>query len=328
VKKDQGNITDDLLVKYLLRESSASEDQQVQEWVKESRENKDHLDQLRLIWNQSKSLSLEVNTTADEAWERFSERIQRPVKMPNVPVRASYSWVRIAAILIVLAGGGGMGWLMTRKDTPSPVALVKTSRQPGVVRNAESTPSVSPTETTANSMQQEVVNTTYLVDKTKTGRAKENGSVKNDKATAGEEGAETFYNHYRTNDFVCNGTPCPLEICIIQTIKCPGSKPSAVASCSTLLPDQSGQLRYKASDRIAENCKVTVQQIRIKRVTTGETIVLDENSKPSTAEELFNYITGRKKGNILAGMFHADCNNNNHEHSLKLDNNFGNLVLQ
>lgn len=322
MKKDQGNITDDLLVKYLLRETSASEDEQVQEWVKESRVNRDHLDQLRLIWNESKSLAATVTTPTDEAWAQFKARLNKPATTIKMP-RRSFGWVRIAALLVALAGVGTITWIMTHRGTEVVVSQLERSVPDPAEPAAQPEASAVAPETTAEAIPQESASTTYMAEKSKPEGAKNTTPDRKQK-----DAVETFYNQYRTNDFVCNGTPCPLEICIIQTIKCPGGKPSAVATCSTLMPDQSGQVRYKAPEKVAANCKVTVQQIRIKRVTTGETIVLDENSKPSTAEEVFSYITGRKKGNILAGMFHADCNNNDHEHTLKLDNNFGNLVLQ
>ena len=139
---------------------------------------------------------------------------------------------------------------------------------------------------------------------------------------------ERFFNYYMANEFVCNGTSCPLEICIVQTFKCQDNKPSAVATCSTLAPDESRQLRYKALDKKGKDCKVTVDEIRIRRVSTGETIVLNAQSKPSTAEEVFSCITGQTKCNMLAGIFDADCNNHCTPHNLTIYNNQGNLVLE
>lgn len=131
-----------------------------------------------------------------------------------------------------------------------------------------------------------------------------------------------------SSEFVCNGTPCPLEICIIQTVKCNNEKPSAISTCSILEPDQAKQIHYKAPDALGKNCKVTVDEIRIRRMTTGETIVLNANSKPSTAEELFDCLTSQENCNLLAGVFLADCNNEKRKHHLKIDNKFGNLVVQ
>jgi hypothetical protein len=132
----------------------------------------------------------------------------------------------------------------------------------------------------------------------------------------------------RTEEFVCNGTPCPLEICIIQTIRCKDKAPSAIATCNTLEPDQARQLHYRAPEAVDAHCKVTVDEIRIRRVTTGETIVLNAHSQPSTAQELFNCITGKEKCNLLAGIFESDCNDQQRSHGLKIDNSMGSLIME
>lgn len=132
----------------------------------------------------------------------------------------------------------------------------------------------------------------------------------------------------RTEEFVCNGTPCPLEICIIQTIRCKDKAPSAIATCNTLEPDQARQLHYRSPEVAGAHCNVTVDEIRIRRVTTGETIVLNAHSRPSTAQELFNCITGKEKCNLLAGIFESDCNDQQRAHGLKIDNSMGSLIME
>ncbi|MBX2905620.1 MAG: hypothetical protein KF744_06245 [Taibaiella sp.] len=132
----------------------------------------------------------------------------------------------------------------------------------------------------------------------------------------------------RTEEFICNGTPCPLEICIIQTIRCKDKAPSAIATCNTLEPDQARQLHYRSPEAVGGQCRVTVDEIRIRRVTTGETIVLNAHSQPSTAQELFNCITGKEKCNLLAGIFESDCNDQQRSHGLKIDNSMGSLIME
>jgi len=132
----------------------------------------------------------------------------------------------------------------------------------------------------------------------------------------------------RTEEFVCNGTPCPLEICIIQTIRCKDKAPSAIATCNTLEPDQARQLHYRSPEAVGAHCRVTVDEIRIRRVTTGETIVLNSHSQPSTAQDLFNCITGKEKCNLLAGIFESDCNDQQRSHGLKIDNSMGSLIME
>ncbi len=131
----------------------------------------------------------------------------------------------------------------------------------------------------------------------------------------------------RSQEFVCNGTSCPLEICIIQTIHCLDEQPRAVATCNVIEPDQARQLHFKAPEKQAVDCKVTVNEIRIRRVSTGETIVLNAETKPATAQELFNCLMGDANCELLAGLFNADCNNLDIPNYLKVENNFGNLTF-
>ena len=131
-----------------------------------------------------------------------------------------------------------------------------------------------------------------------------------------------------TKEFVCNATACPLEICIIQTIHCQDRKTSAIATCKILEPDQAKQLHYKTPEGVGTQCKVTVDEIRIRRINTGETIVLNAQSKPATAQDLFNCITGDDKCQLLAGIFETDCSNQHKEHSLKVDKDYGNLIME
>jgi hypothetical protein len=127
----------------------------------------------------------------------------------------------------------------------------------------------------------------------------------------------------KTKGEICNGTPCPLQICIIQKSTCDKDQPYPISNCSILEPDKTGQLYYKGFDGKAyDNCSLSVAEIKITRMTTGETITLNDHSAV-TAQEFFNYITGNKQGEITAGIFTADCNSNYIEHGLSMDNSYG-----
>lgn len=132
----------------------------------------------------------------------------------------------------------------------------------------------------------------------------------------------------RSGEFVCNSTPCPIEICITQTLKCKELAPSAVKSCSVLDPDQARQLRFNNPNTTARNCNVSVSEISIERVATGEMIVLNDNSRPSTAQELFNCLTGNMECSMLAGIFKTDCNNHHGPDKLKIEKNAGSIILE
>ncbi len=138
---------------------------------------------------------------------------------------------------------------------------------------------------------------------------------------------DELFDYYRTKEFICNCTPCPLQICILQTIHCKDEAPSEVATCSTIEPDQAGQLKYKVNNS-SHDCNVSVDEIRITRVNTGETIVLNANSKPSTAQDLFDYITCEKEGDLLTGIFKTDCNKNTATQNITIDKGYGNFIIK
>ncbi len=127
---------------------------------------------------------------------------------------------------------------------------------------------------------------------------------------------------------VCNNTACPIQVCITQIFKCNNFQSSEVTTCSTLEPDESGRLSYKAFNSMNRNCVSMIKEITIKMLATGETIVLDDHSAPVNAQDMFMYITGQKKGDIVAGVFHTNCDNDRREHGLRLDNVFGDLIFQ
>ncbi|GAA4461220.1 hypothetical protein GCM10023093_05510 [Nemorincola caseinilytica] len=132
----------------------------------------------------------------------------------------------------------------------------------------------------------------------------------------------------RTGEFVCNSTPCPIEICVTQMLRCSDQAPSTVTSCSVLDPDQARQMRIGTDKIVKRNCNVTVSEISLERVATGEMIVLNDHSSPSTAQDLFNCLTGDTKCSLLAGIFKTDCDNKHRPGSLKVESDAGNVILE
>ena len=108
---------DELLVKYLAGEATTVEVDAVLDWVAESPSNRKYFDDFRLIWDESKKLEGRTNTTADEAWGRFMNRVEREDKpvagvdaksAKQIPLHG-LSWVKAAAVLVVMAG---TAWIM------------------------------------------------------------------------------------------------------------------------------------------------------------------------------------------------------------------------
>ena len=322
-------MSDELLAKYLSGEASGSEQEQVQNWIKESEMNKKQFEQVSLIWSLSRIPHFTSNVNEDEAWARFRQNVEvRPRRISVSRSFSSFNWMKVAAVLLLLVGGGLIAYMrMAPNDnrllSSKPSTVLPSLKGPTLeTAKPDLQPSMVASKDTITEPKENLIAKRPKAGNTNTPIASTKERVVGIKKKNSVKAAAS------ADEVVCNGTPCPIEICIIQTVQCKNKKLSQISTCSTIEPDQSGQLRYKAMNMFGKNCGSNVQEIRITRVSTGETIVLNEHSSPVTAQDLFGYITGQKKGDVVAGMFHTDCNNFDHEHRLKFDNNYGDLIVQ
>ncbi len=99
-------MNDDLIIKYLLKEASREEETQVREWISASPENEKEFARFELIWNSSKKLEQRSTTDPEAAWANFKARVSHPNRdeMPVRKLAQRYSWLRIAAVLFIVAG--------------------------------------------------------------------------------------------------------------------------------------------------------------------------------------------------------------------------------
>lgn len=109
-------MTDDLLVKYLLGEATAAEQDDVQEWIGASTDNRRYFDHFKLIWEKSAQIATASTVDENEAWQRFRARIQREEEVPalkrtrTIPLNSRQSWLRAAAVLFLVACGSMLTW--------------------------------------------------------------------------------------------------------------------------------------------------------------------------------------------------------------------------
>lgn len=99
-KESSNNNIHILLVKYLSRETNTKETALVETWIAENADNKKYLDQLQLIWTESKTLSCDKKPDIQKALTDFRER------MKATPTTAIYKmhWWQVAATLLLIAG--------------------------------------------------------------------------------------------------------------------------------------------------------------------------------------------------------------------------------
>ncbi len=318
---------DELLAAYLLGEATTEERTRVEQWLEESPDNRKRFDDFEHVWVESKAAALGLNLDADAALQRFHKGL--PAARPQTKVFSFNSWMKAAAILLLVAGGSWVAYNYTSKPHLTEEA-VAVSPATGIPVRQSATPSNNVAETTAlpDAQQQtgnaeasvvsHVKNPLLLIDATVTGAMPA-------KYVASHP---SLADNCKAENYVCNNTPCPLEVCILQKSDCNSDKPYTVSNCSVITPDEeSGTLFYKDGERVAkQNCNMEVAEIRIKRISTGETIVLNENSHLS-AQDAFEYITGQRKGEIVAGSFKEDCNSVAANYNLRISNQHGNLLF-
>lgn len=98
-------MNDDLLIKFLLKETSEAENKEIQEWMANI-DNVHYFRQLEKIWNESALLAQKNEVDEELAWQKFKHRVDQKVDRPIVRKIGSryYSWLRIAAVFVLIAG--------------------------------------------------------------------------------------------------------------------------------------------------------------------------------------------------------------------------------
>lgn len=100
-------MTDELLIKFLLKESTIEEDKQVEMWLNAADANKKYFLQLETIWQVSNTLKNENKRDEAQAWADFKERraALKPLQGNVIPLNRPIVWLRIAAVFCLIAGG-------------------------------------------------------------------------------------------------------------------------------------------------------------------------------------------------------------------------------
>jgi len=117
-------IHEGLLVRYLLGETSPDDNARVETWLAADPANRHFYDHFKLIWRESRHLNDNFDTTdeqADAAWQKFRQRIHRPVHLQAVKEapgrRYLPTWTKVAAAVLVVASITGILYL-TRSAGP------------------------------------------------------------------------------------------------------------------------------------------------------------------------------------------------------------------
>ncbi|WEK21180.1 MAG: FecR domain-containing protein [Candidatus Pedobacter colombiensis] len=97
-------MTDELLIKFLLKETNEEESVRVQNWLDTTPSNKAYFLQFEKIWNTSKTLSSQSKINEDDAWLRFQQKATSSNSITR-RLMPAYNWLKVAAVFVIIAAG-------------------------------------------------------------------------------------------------------------------------------------------------------------------------------------------------------------------------------
>lgn len=99
-------MNDDLLISYLLKEVSADQIKEIDEWRRQSALNEARFKQFEMIWESSKMLNLESPLDANESLATLKEKLRHNQARGSrtVKLSARYTWLKVAAVLVLVFG--------------------------------------------------------------------------------------------------------------------------------------------------------------------------------------------------------------------------------
>jgi len=121
------DINDDLLVKYLLQETTPGENRQVETWIAAAAANQRYFEHFKLIWDKSRVLAAQSTVDEEGAWQRFQQRVNNGGNGSQGVVRSlnrRLSPLKVAALLIATISVVAMTYFFLRPaDGALPVTL-------------------------------------------------------------------------------------------------------------------------------------------------------------------------------------------------------------
>lgn len=121
------DINDDLLVKYLLQETTPGENRQVEAWIAAGTANQRYFEHFKLIWDKSRVLAAQSSIDEEGAWQRFQQRVNNGGNTSQGVVRSlnrRLSPLKVAALLIATVSVVAMVYFFLRPaDAGIPVTL-------------------------------------------------------------------------------------------------------------------------------------------------------------------------------------------------------------
>jgi ferric-dicitrate binding protein FerR (iron transport regulator) len=117
---------DNLIGKYLAGEATAEEAARVEAWERASEANGRYISQFRVIFDKACAIKDLQTFHTDAAWDNLKRKIQAPTgKVKTLePPAGNFSFLRIAASVLIVLGGGYFAYRMAAPKTVNPIVVV------------------------------------------------------------------------------------------------------------------------------------------------------------------------------------------------------------
>jgi transmembrane sensor len=127
------DMSEDILIKYILGEASTDEGQEIETWKSANHANAKKFEEVKIILETGKRLADVSPLGEAEAWEKFKEKRasgrQEPAKVVSINRSTNTSWLRIAAAVVLLIGGGWIGYALYQQNAANRVVNIQASNQ-------------------------------------------------------------------------------------------------------------------------------------------------------------------------------------------------------
>lgn len=97
-------MKDELLIKYLLKESTEDENAAVRNWLSADAANEVYYLQFEKIWNAGKNLAVKSTLDEEQAWQKFKDKTVAVKKEAVTHPLNKYTWIKVAAMITLVAG--------------------------------------------------------------------------------------------------------------------------------------------------------------------------------------------------------------------------------
>jgi len=106
---------DELLIKYLIGEADDEEQRTALDWINTNDENRRHFNQLKFVWEKSKTIAIDSSIDENKAWEKFKKKINTEQKqIPFTSKKSTWKTSAAAAVIFLFLGAATFYYLLQR----------------------------------------------------------------------------------------------------------------------------------------------------------------------------------------------------------------------